>query len=234
MQLFRFIILFCSFSLSAETFQSSTNRTSLVELYSSQGCSSCPPAERWVSNLLNHKKLWIDFVPLVFHVDYWNQLGWHDPFSKPDYSQRQRSYHQQGMINSVYTPGFILNGDEWRSWFLRKNLPNDSKKAQILSATLNETKLTVKYKSDVSIILNIAILGFDINTDIIAGENSGRILTENFIVLSHQTGLSNNGEWQATLTTPKDVEASRYALAIWVNKPDKLTPLQATGGWIKF
>jgi len=111
MILISILILFSSFSVSAESFQSTTDHTSLIELYSSQGCSSCPPAERWVSNLLNHEKLWIDFVPIVFHVDYWNQLGWHDPFSKPAYSERQLNYYQQRSISSVYTPGVILNGD---------------------------------------------------------------------------------------------------------------------------
>ena len=234
MKLIATFIIFCSFSLSAETFQSTTNRTSLVELYSSQGCSSCPPAERWVTKLLKHEKLWIDFIPIVFHVDYWNQLGWRDPFSNSAYSQRQRNYHQQRSINSVYTPGFILNGEEWRTWFLRRNIPDVENTSQVLSASLNKNTLNAYYKSDHQLILNIAILGFDIKTDVMNGENNGRSFTENFIVLSHQTSLSDNGEWQETLSGPKHIDAKRYALAIWVNTPDNLTPLQTVGGWIKF
>lgn len=232
MKLITLLLLFCSFSVAAESFQSSDKRTSLLELYSSQGCSSCPPAERWISKLLHHKKLWIDFVPLVYHVDYWNQLGWRDPFSKPEYSQRQRSYHQQSSINSVYTPGFILNGEEWRSWFLRNQIPNESQVSQVLSAQLNKNKLLVRYKTDKPLILNIAILGFDIKTDISAGENNGRSFTENFIVLDHQSSLSISGQWQEKLNKPEHIQATRYALALWVNKPDDLTPLQVVGGWI--
>jgi len=234
MKLIPILILFSSFSVSADSFQSTTTRTSLIELYSSQGCSSCPPAERWVSNLLNHEKLWIDFVPIVFHVDYWNQLGWRDPFSKPAYSERQRSYHQQRSISSVYTPGFILNGDEWRTWFLRRNIPNEAKNSQVLHASLNEGQLVVQYKSNQQLILNAAILGFDIKTDINAGENDGRSFTENFVVLSHHTSLSNNGKWQETLSKPTHINARKYALAIWVNRPNNLTPLQVVGGWVKF
>jgi len=234
MKLISILILFSSFSVSAESFQSTTDRTSLIELYSSQGCSSCPPAERWISTLLNHEKLWIDFVPIVFHVDYWNQLGWHDPFSKPAYSQRQRNYYQQRSINSVYTPEIVLNGDEWRTWFLHRNIPTKPKKSQVLSATLYEGKLVVQYESDQQLILNTAILGFDIKTDIKAGENDGRSFTENFVVLSHHTSASKSGKWQQILKKPVHTQAKRYALAIWLNTPDNLTPLQVVGGWIRF
>jgi len=234
MKLFSLFILLANFSVSAERYQSTASQTSLIELYSSQGCSSCPPAERWVSNLLSHKKLWTDFVPIVFHVDYWNQLGWQDPFSNPAYSQRQRTYHQQGSTRSVYTPGFILNGSEWRTWFLRNNIPKNSNTAQVLSASLNKGNLLAHYKSNHQLILNIAILGFDIQTNVIAGENKGRSLTENFVVLSHQTSVSNNGRWQEIIRKPVHVEANKYALAIWVNEPGKLTPLQVVGGWVQF
>ena len=233
MKLIPLLIFFTSFSASAEKFQSTTHQTSLLELYSSQGCSSCPPAERWISNLSNHKSLWIDFVPIVFHVDYWNQLGWHDPFSKPAFSQRQRTYHQQGSIRSVYTPGFILNGSEWRTWFLRKSIPTESNPSQVLSASFMNNQLDVKYESYKQLILNVAILGFDIKTDVLTGENKDRSFTENFIVLSHQTSLSKNGKWSEKLSRPKHADAKKYALAIWVSEPDNLKPLQSVGGWVK-
>src|SRR6478609_4849122 len=57
-------------------FQSGTNRTSLLELYSSEGCSSCPPAEKWLSKLKGNPLLWKETVPVAFHVDYWDYLGW--------------------------------------------------------------------------------------------------------------------------------------------------------------
>jgi len=234
MKLISLLIFFTSFSVSAERFQSTTHQTSLIELYSSQGCSSCPPAEHWISTLRKHKSLWIDFIPIVFHVDYWNQLGWHDPFSKPAYSQRQRSYHQQDSIRSVYTPGVLLNGSEWRTWFLRKSIPKKSTPSQVLSASFINSKLEVNYNSNKPLILNIAILGFDIHTDVITGENKGRSFSENFIVLRHQTSLSENGKWHESLSRPIQAEAKNYALAIWVNEPDNLKPLQAVGGWVKF
>ena len=95
-------------------------------------------------------------------------------------------------------------------------------------------KLDVSYKSDKQLILNIAILGFDIPTDVLTGENKDRSFTENFIVLSHQTSLSKNGEWSEKLSRPQHADAKKYALAIWVSEPDNLKPLQTVGGWVKF
>ena len=219
-------------SLSADTFTSSHHQTSLVELYSSQGCNSCPPAERWVSNLLNNNKLWSDFIPIVYHVDYWDYLGWKDPFSNKAFSQRQRTYHKQKAVNSVYTPGFILNGEEWRTWFLRRSLPTDKTKANILKVSLNGTKLTATYSTSTPLILNAAILGFGLETDVKSGENHGRSFSENFIVLSQTSARSTQGKWEFELDPPITTTAKRYALAVWVNKPDNLKPIQATGGWI--
>ena len=68
-------------SNSTLVFESEQQRVNLLELYTSEGCSSCPPAEAWLATLLDHPQLWEQLVPVVFHVDYWNQLGWEDPFS---------------------------------------------------------------------------------------------------------------------------------------------------------
>src|SRR5579862_2415659 len=73
-------------------FQSSERQVALVELYTSEGCSSCPPAESWLSGLKEKPGLWSEFVPVAFHVDYWNSLGWRDKWSSQQYSDRQRDY----------------------------------------------------------------------------------------------------------------------------------------------
>src|SRR5262245_10264750 len=98
------------------TFQSPDRRTALLELFTSEGCSSCPPAEAWLSRLKESPCLWKDFVPVAFHVDYWDRLGWEDPWGSRAYSQRLQSYARSWRNDSVYTPGFVLNGKEWRAW----------------------------------------------------------------------------------------------------------------------
>src|SRR6266568_5478088 len=117
------------------TFQSEERQTSLIELYTSEGCSSCPPAEAWLSRLKESPGLWRDFVPLAFHVDYWDYLGWGDPWANKSFSDRQRAYAKQWRSDSVYTPGFVLNGKEWRDWSLSKSIPTSTAKPGTLKAT---------------------------------------------------------------------------------------------------
>ncbi len=85
-------------------------RAHLVELYTSQGCSSCPPADRWLSRLA------APVVPLSLHVKYWDYIGWKDPYAKEAFTERQRWLAQRGGLASVYTPGVFLNGREWADW----------------------------------------------------------------------------------------------------------------------
>src|SRR5271155_1572909 len=91
-------------------FDSTTRRVSLLELYTSEGCSSCPPAEEWLSKLKENPRLWKDYVPVAFHVDYWDGLGWPDRFASPAYTQRQRSYAQVWGGDTVYTPELVVDG----------------------------------------------------------------------------------------------------------------------------
>jgi len=97
--------------------QSGPARASLLELYTSEGCSSCPPAEAWLSRLRDDARLWKEIVPVAFHVDYWDNLGWKDRFASAAFTARQRDYAARWNSGSVYTPGFVLDGQEWRGWF---------------------------------------------------------------------------------------------------------------------
>ncbi len=78
----------------------------VVELFTSQGCSSCPPADRYLSELADRD----DILALSLHVDYWDYIGWKDPFSSPAYSQRQREYRPQFDLRYVYTPQMVIQG----------------------------------------------------------------------------------------------------------------------------
>jgi len=227
------IITGFSSSSNAQTFKSTKNITQLLELYSSQGCSSCPPAEHWVSKQLDNPGLWQDFIPVVFHVDYWNYLGWKDPFSLKQYSQRQRTYHSQGGFSSVYTPGMLVNGKEWRGWYRGNSLPGSDLNPGVLTAVLNDSNLQVNYSQKTPLNLNVALLGFGIKTNVQHGENAGRTFIENFIVVNKQTVYSKDGQWNLSVKTSSRFSAERYALAIWINSDDNLQPIQVTGGWIK-
>ena len=82
----------------------------VIELFTSQGCSSCPPADRLLSRLAEEPAYRGKVVPLAFHVDYWNYIGWTDPFSSPRWSERQRDYGRSLGLGTVYTPQLVIDG----------------------------------------------------------------------------------------------------------------------------
>jgi hypothetical protein len=90
--------------------RSPAHRVALLELYSSEGCSSCPPADQYLGQLATSDKM----VPLALHVDYWNYIGWHDPFSRAAFSARQRWLTELGHSRTVYTPALFIGGREQR------------------------------------------------------------------------------------------------------------------------
>src|SRR3954463_8496265 len=114
------LIAVCGFSTLAfsahaqcET-RSSANRVTVLELYTSEGCNSCPPADRWLSSLPAPGVTSDRPIPLAFHVDYWDQLGWPDRMAKEQFSIRQRTQSQRNGNTVVYTPQLLLNGLDYR------------------------------------------------------------------------------------------------------------------------
>lgn len=211
-------------------FESGNQQVLLLEMYSSQGCSSCPPAEKWVNKLTSSKDLWKQFIPVVFHVDYWDYLGWKDPFSHPAFSNRQAELKRQGLIRSVYTPGFTLNGREWRGWFSGKSLPNFIQPAGNLVVELKKQQLTARYSEfDPKQRLNIALLGFNLTTSVTAGENHRRLLEQEFVVLDYQKISPENGLWTGTLRLDEFAD-NQLGVAAWVTQENSLKPIQAVGG----
>jgi hypothetical protein len=97
------------------TAHSPAHRVALVELYSSEGCSSCPPADRWLSQWKNGGAA-SGIVPLALHVDYWNSLGWTDRFSQHRFTERQQALAEHAGGHLVYTPEVFVSGRELRSW----------------------------------------------------------------------------------------------------------------------
>ena len=241
------LVLLCSaadsFAGEQIHFQSGPEHTALIELYTSEGCSSCPPAEKWFSQLKAHPRLWVDFVPVAFHVDYWDYLGWQDRFSTASYSDRQRRYATQWKSRSVYTPGFVLDGKEWRAWDSHDELPHTSASvAGTLKASSEDGKRWLlrfeppASESLKSLTFHMVLLGFDLNSDIKAGENRGHKLQHDFVVLTMaEAESSRNGdgfEGMVSLLAPSQIQSQRLGVAAWVTRSGALQPLQAFGGWL--
>lgn len=212
--------------------ESSAQPTRLLEVYSSQGCSSCPPAEKWVNSWLKSPDLWTKFIPLVFHVDYWDYLGWPDPFAQATFSARQSEFKRQGLANAVYTPGFMLDGKEWRGWFRGKPVTPFDNKSGKLVVKLDGRDVEASYDQIVEgDRLNIALVGFGFNTYISKGENRRKSLQQEFVVLSHKEVDMLGNRWLTDVDEPS-VEAQRYALVAWVTPTDSLRPKQVAGGFV--
>ena len=96
--------------------RSGTHTTALVELYTSEGCDSCPPADRWLSSLAQRGHGSDRVVPIALHVDYWDYIGWKDPYAKAQFSSRQRRLAQVMKAKIVYTPQVLLQGEDFRRW----------------------------------------------------------------------------------------------------------------------
>ena len=224
------------------TFQSSERQTALLELYTSEGCSSCPPAEAWLSKLKTAPGLWNEFVPVAFHVAYWNKLGWRDKLSSEQFSDRQQSYAHAWSAEEIYTPEFVLNGKEWRNWLGFRGVPSaSSTRAGVLQASSMDGKhwrvdFVPAEKGNIDYEVTASLLASDSSSDVTAGENSGRHLKHDFAALSLITRplTSNTNGFEGTFIIDADPKgiAGRLALAIWVTPVGRLQPLQAVGGWL--
>ena len=219
---------------------SPTEQAMLVELYTSEGCSSCPPADRWLSGLRDDPRLWRELVPIAFHVDYWDYIGWTDRFATTDHGQRQRAYAADGRVGTVYTPGFVVDGREWRGWFRgHEPEPGERAAAGVLALELDAGKVEARFDATAEaggeVDLHLVLLGFDLSSEVKSGENSGRTLRHDFVVLDYQRQplLRADGGYRLRTDRPRSgVKAGRYAIAAWVTPKGGLEPLQAVGGWL--
>ena len=228
-------------AIPATTFESGVTQTTLLELFTSEGCSSCPPAEKRLSQLKSSPDLWKKIVPIAFHVDYWDHLGWRDRFAQAEFTERQRNYAAAWREDSVYTPAFVSNGQEWRSWFNSNGPHVQSEKVGMLSVTLSDdNKVSGTFVSEGpkprSLKLEVALLGNDLESDVKRGENSGRKLHHDFVVLQFaKIDMLNEGNrWTGTVSLSTKAETDKpTALAAWIKSDGTAPPIQATGGWLK-
>jgi hypothetical protein len=225
-------------------FQSDAKQVSLVELYTSEGCSSCPPAEEWLNRLKDSPSLWKNFAPVAFHVDYWNSLGWKDRLSAPEFSKRQSDYAQLWHAENVYTPCFVLNGKEWLGWHGRADAPGASGddvgvlEAKSIGTNLWSATFVPAHSSPDKWEIHAALLSGGLDSEVKAGENRGRRLHHEFAALDLVSiGMSNNNgiaHGKFILDPSHYGSEKSLAIAVWITHPGELVPVQATGGWLAF
>ena len=199
-----------------------------------------PPADRWIAKLRDDPRLWREVVPVAFHVDYWDYIGWRDRFASPVYGNRQREYARGRHVSTVYTPGFVLAGKEWRSWFFRPDLKvGDGVEIGRLRLSVDGQQAKIAFTPSVSgsgdLEVHVAMLGFDLETEVRSGENGGRTLEHDFVVLGYRSLAMTRREstHTAAFSLPQlKVPSERKAIAAWVSLPGDPRPVQVVGGWL--
>jgi hypothetical protein len=199
-----FMILQCSSSPAGKSSQvqpvtttnSKPNGFAVLELFTSQGCSSCPPADRKLNELTDKaEKSGMPIYTLAYHVDYWNRLGWKDPYSMKLFSDRQSWYSGLFESGSVYTPQLIVNGVKEmvgsRSTEIDQSVDHALNQSTMVEVGMHVNKngtdiiceLDIKNRPLAECVINVALVVDDITTQIKRGENSGKTLIESGIVL---------------------------------------------------
>ncbi len=213
----------------------------LVELFTSEGCSSCPSADLFFSNLTTEvRQKNIPIYTLSFHVDYWNHLGWKDPFSQEVFSDRQRQYARIQNTDSIYTPQMIVNGT-----YAFSGQRGDLAKQAIDKVMSKPPKATINFEildqSDQNAIklsysikgvpketlLHIAIVERGLDTHITAGENAGQTLSQDNVVRNFRTFRINKLQGKVNLEIPKLIVRKNASVIGYLQDPYSMGVLGA-------
>ncbi len=200
-------------------FVQTTDKIPLVEVYTSEGCSSCPPADRWLSSLVNHPKLFKAFVPIAFHVSYWDYIGHKDRFADESANQRQRNHASRINSRNVYTPELFIAGKETRGWNT-KILDSKIEKGSSLKIIKKDNGVFEAITEHKNATVHIAQLSFSQITKPKRGENAGVELIHDFVI----------SQWTTKSLTPN--RETKSAVIAWI-EDEKGIPIQAVGSWLK-
>jgi len=229
------------------TLQSPAHRVSVLELYTSEGCNSCPPADRWFSALAQQGVSSQNAVQLAFHVDYWNQLGWPDRFSQSRYSQRQREVASRASKGVVYTPQILLDGRDLRLNYsveqLRSKLDAINREPGLakIDARVLTSADSLRITAEVEVMPAargpgirswVAAYENGLQTQVKAGENAGKLLQHDYVVRELAGPFPLDADGRAHLVyvikLRSDWDARNMGIAVFVERANSGEILDAT------
>jgi len=218
----------------------STKPFAVVELFTSESCSSCPSADKLLSQLTQaargqNKRIFT----LGFHVDYWNYLSWVDEYSKREYSQRQREYATKLKTDHVYTPQMIINGSEEfggnRQDLAQQHIDRALRKPpqfrvdlKIMSET--DKSIMVEYKLSSFItnsVLNVALVERNLSNKISSGENAGRLLEHANVVRHLEVIFLKDSKGVVRLEKPADLKIKDASIIVYLQNNTTMAILGA-------
>lgn len=217
------IMGFKMYSLNKSNAAKPVTGYAVIELFTSEGCSSCPPADEAIAAL--EKQYDGPVMVLEFHVDYWDRLGWRDPFSNAAYTSRQQEYGAHFNLQSIYTPQAIINGKMEFVGSDKEKINNaikteltglGNRKIELTARLDNGGSIQVVYKADLQTnnVLNIALVQLHAETNVKAGENAGKQLRHNNIVRDFVSNSLPSGI--ATLHVPKGYNSKDYNIIAFI------------------
>ncbi|MEZ0541963.1 DUF1223 domain-containing protein [Fibrella arboris] len=232
------VSVLATFALSATNVPTTNPPVAVIELFTSQGCSSCPPADRLLLETATkaattHQPVYA----LSFHVDYWDRLGWRDPFSEATYTARQRQYARQLGLQTVYTPQAVLNGKQAFVGSNRARLTSlladalnvpapvrvNVKARYTGQSVLVDTKLSGTLAGAV---LNVALVSNSVSTAVHRGENAGKTLTQHNVVRAFTTVRATEAS-QVRLPVPANFDPTNGAVITYLQNEKTLAVLGA-------
>ena len=210
-----------------------TRRVVLVELFTSQGCSSCPPADRALAELGREEGI----VALAFHVDYWDDLGWKDPFSSEAWTARQRAYARAlGEGGRIYTPQLVVNGRAHVVGSDRRGAAAAIRRAREAAARTIDLGATARLDAETGRVrvattargagtgeVWAALVESGLTTAVSRGENSGKRLANDFVVRR----LERVVDGEASLRVARTWRRKHLAVVVFVQDPGDLQVLAA-------
>lgn len=230
------------------TTQSPAHTVALIELYTSEGCSSCPPADRWLGELSRRFRA-EQLVALSLHVDYWDYIGWKDPFAQARFSERQRWLSQLAATSTIYTPEVFAGMKELRGWSNNNLLEN---RIQTTNRQPARARISVQMESsgdraveiEARFVLEdiarprhtaqgvVIVYEKQLSTEVRAGENKGARLNHDNVVrywsepvtLDRQTGRAT---WRQTVNLPATWKRENLGIAALVEDTKAGEVLQA-------
>ena len=198
----------------------------VVELFTSQGCSSCPPADALISQLARQPG---QVIPLAFHVDYWDHLGWRDPFSSRLWTQRQMMYVRSFHLDSAYTPQMVVNGSRQfvgsNASVMKAAVDEASRRKPVgnvaVEVTRHDSKIDATVRAEAPQSSDVVLVVFENNvaTRIERGENEGRRATDDAIVRR----IMRVGQGSLTQTVSVDTDPSWKRVGVVVFVQDRAT-----------
>ncbi len=212
----------------------------VIELFTSEGCSSCPPADELIARIQNEDKDQPVYI-LAYHVDYWDRLGWKDAYSDAFYSRRQNQYASWLRLQSVYTPQIVVNGKKEfvgsEEATLRSSIKADLQEPSqavltLTSVKANQGQVSWQYRTQgagKNTSLLLAIVQRSASTKVGAGENSGRTLSHVQIVRNFQVlGIGSNNSGDGHLSLPAGVSVQDAEIIAFLQNTDNGEIIAAT------